>query len=65
VYFMLFAVYVVLELVFIVDVLRRPASQLSAGGKALWILALLVAPVFAWIVYGFWRMRQTRAAYGA
>ena len=29
-------------------------------GKALWILALLVVPVFAWVVYGIWRMRQSR-----
>jgi len=63
VYFLFVAVYVVLSFVFIVDVLRRPASELSTAGKVLWILALLLVPVFAWIVYGFWRMRQTRAQY--
>jgi hypothetical protein len=30
-------------------------------GKALWILALLIVPVFAWIVYGTWRLRQSRS----
>ena len=24
------------------------------------ILALLFVPVFAWVVYGIWRMRQSR-----
>ena len=54
------AIYVVLSLFFIADVLRQPESQLTTAGKVLWILALLVVPVFAWIVYGIWRMRQQR-----
>jgi heme/copper-type cytochrome/quinol oxidase subunit 2 len=29
-------------------------------GKVLWILALLFVPVFAWVVYGIWRMRRSR-----
>jgi Phospholipase_D-nuclease N-terminal len=60
VYFALAIIYVVLAVVFIADVLRQPASALSGAGKALWILALLVVPVFAWIVYGTWRLRRTR-----
>lgn len=53
-------IYLALSVVFIADVLRQPASRLSGVGKALWILALLVVPVFAWIVYGTWRIRQNR-----
>jgi hypothetical protein len=56
-----FAIYVVLSIFFIADVLRQPASQLTTAGKVLWILALLFVPVFAWIVYGIWRMRQPRS----
>lgn len=59
-YFAFAAIYIVLCVVFITDVLRQPASVLSGVGKALWILALLVVPVFAWVVYGFWRLRQSR-----
>ena len=44
----------------IVDVIRQPASALSTAGKVLWIVALLLVPIFAWIVYGFWRMKQSR-----
>jgi hypothetical protein len=54
------AIYVVLSVVFIADVLRQPSTALSGAGKALWIVALLVAPVFAWLVYGIWRIRQGR-----
>lgn len=57
-YFALAAIYIVLEIFFIADVLRNKA--LNGMGKALWILALLVLPVFAWLVYGIWRMRQSR-----
>ena len=57
-YFAFFAIYAVLCIVFIADVIRNQA--LSGGGKALWILAVVFVPVFAWIVYGFWRMRQSR-----
>ena len=57
-YFTLAAIYIVLEFFFIVDVLRNRA--LNGLGKALWILALIFAPVFSWIVYGIWRMRQSR-----
>jgi hypothetical protein len=60
VYFAFAAIYVVLEIFFIVDVLRQPSSALSTAGKALWIVALLVVPIFAWIVYGFWRIKQSR-----
>ena len=59
-YFAFFFIYLALSIAFIVDVLRRPSTALSGAGKALWILALLVAPVFAWIVYGTWRLRRTR-----
>jgi len=60
VYFTFFLVYAALSVVFIVDVLRQPAAALSGMGKVLWILALLFVPVFAWVVYGIWRMRQSR-----
>jgi hypothetical protein len=60
VYYGALAIYVVLTIVFAADVLRQPATVLSGGGKALWIAALLVAPVVAWIVYGIWRMRLDR-----
>jgi hypothetical protein len=60
VYFAFAAIYIVLSIVFIIDVLRQPPMVLSAVGKVLWIIALLVVPVFAWIVYGFWRIKQSR-----
>jgi hypothetical protein len=64
VYFAFAAIYVVLSIVFIADVLRQPSTSLSGAGKTLWILALLVVPIFAWIVYGIWRMRQSRGLAG-
>jgi hypothetical protein len=60
VYFAFAAIYVVLSIAFIVDVLRQPPSALSGAGKALWIVALLLVPLFAWIVYGFWRIKRSR-----
>ena len=54
-------IYLALSIAFIADVLRQPATALSGVGKALWILALLVVPVFAWLVYGTWRLRQSRS----
>jgi Phospholipase_D-nuclease N-terminal len=60
VYFAFAVIYIALSVVFIADVLRQPATALSGVGKALWILALLVVPVFAWVVYGIWRIRQGR-----
>jgi hypothetical protein len=59
-YFGFLVIYIALSVFFIADVLRQPATALSGAGKALWILALLVVPVFAWVVYGIWRMRQSR-----
>lgn len=59
-YFGFLVIYIALSVFFIADVLRQPATALSGVGKALWIVALLVAPVFAWVVYGIWRMRQSR-----
>ena len=59
-YFAFAAIYIVLSIVFIIDVLRQPPMVLSAVGKVLWIIALLVVPVFAWIVCGFWRIKQSR-----
>ena len=59
-YFTFFIIYAALSVVFIADVLRQPASALSGTGKALWILALLFVPVFAWVVYGIWRTRRSR-----
>jgi hypothetical protein len=60
VYFAFAAIYIALEIFFIADVLRQPATALSTGGKVLWIIALLLVPVLSWIVYGLWRMRQGR-----
>jgi Phospholipase_D-nuclease N-terminal len=60
VYFAFGLIYIALSIVFIADVLRQPPTALSGAGKALWILALLLVPVFAWVVYGIWRMRQSR-----
>lgn len=59
-YWTLGIIYIALSIAFIADVLRQPASALSGAGKALWILALLVVPVFAWVIYGTWRLRQGR-----
>jgi hypothetical protein len=55
-------IYIVLSIAFIADVLRNPA--LSGGGKVLWIVALLIVPVFSWVVYGIWRIRQSRGLCG-
>ena len=57
-YWTLGVIYIVLSIAFIADVLRNRA--LSAGAKALWIVALLLLPVLAWLLYGIWRMRQSR-----
>ena len=57
-YWTFFVIYVVLTIAFAVDVVRNPA--LTVAGKVLWILALLLAPVLAWLVYGIWRLRQSR-----
>ena len=59
-YFAFGAIYIVLSVLFIADVLRQPETALSGAGKVLWIVALLVVPIFAWVVYGIWRLRQTR-----
>ena len=58
--FGLLAIYIVLSVVFIADVLRQPATELTTTGKVLWILALIFAPVLAWLVYGAWRLRRQR-----
>jgi hypothetical protein len=58
VYWTLFIIYVVLTVAFAVDVVRNPA--LTVVGKVLWIAALLLAPVLAWLVYGIFRLRQQR-----
>jgi len=61
-YLLFGAIYIVLSFIFIMDVARNHA--LSGGGKGLWIVALLLVPVFAWIVYGIFRMRQSRGLSG-
>jgi hypothetical protein len=63
-YFLGFAIYAVLSVFFIADVVRQPSNVLSGVGKALWVVALLAVPVFAWIVYGIWRMRRDRGLSG-
>jgi hypothetical protein len=60
VYFAFAAIYYVLVLAVIVDVLRQPASALSGAGKAAWIVAFLVIPVIPWLAYGFWRIKRSR-----
>lgn len=62
--FFFIAMYVLLYFFFVVDVLRQPASALSATAKALWIVALFLFPVLSWIGYGFWRIRQSRGLPG-
>ena len=57
-YWTLGIIYIVLAVAFIADVIRNP--ELTPGGKALWILALLFVPVVAWVVYGIFRLRQSR-----
>jgi heme/copper-type cytochrome/quinol oxidase subunit 2 len=59
-YFGFLVIYLALSVFFIADVVRQPATALSGAGKVLWIVALLVVPVFAWLVYGIWRMRRSR-----
>ena len=59
-YFVFAAIYYVLVLAVIVDVLRQPATALSGVGKALWIVAFLVIPVIPWLAYGFWRIKRSR-----
>ena len=59
-YFAFAAIYYVLVLAVIVDVLRQPASALSGVGKAVWIVAFLVIPVIPWLAYGFWRIKRSR-----
>jgi hypothetical protein len=60
VYFAFAAIYYVLVLAVIVDVLRQPATALSGVGKAAWIVAFLVIPVIPWLAYGFWRIKRSR-----
>jgi hypothetical protein len=57
-YWTLGIIYIVLTVAFIADVLRNPA--LTGAGKALWIVALVLVPVLAWLVYGIIRLRQSR-----
>ena len=59
-YWTLGIIYIALSIAFIADVLRQPPTALSGVGKALWIIALIAVPVFAWVVYGTWRLRQGR-----
>ena len=59
-YFAFAAIYVVLVIAFIVDVVRQPSSALSGVGKALWILGVILVPVIAWLGYGFWRIQRSR-----
>ena len=59
-YFALAAIYYVLVLAVIVDVLRQPSSALSGLGKAVWVVAFLVVPVLPWLVYGVWRIKRSR-----
>jgi len=57
-YWTLGIIYVVLTLAFIADVLRNTA--LTTAGKALWVIAIVLVPVIAWLAYGTWRLRQSR-----
>jgi hypothetical protein len=60
VYFALVAIYYVLVVAVIVDIVRQPPSALSAGGKAIWIIGFVLVPVLPWLVYGFWRIKRSR-----
>jgi hypothetical protein len=60
VYFAFAAIYYVLVVAVIVDIVRQPPNALSGGGKAVWILAFLLVPVIPWLVYGFWRIKRSR-----
>jgi hypothetical protein len=53
-----FAIYVVLSIVFIADVVRN--DELQTWGKVAWVVTLLAVPVLAWPVYGIMRLRQRR-----
>ena len=55
--FFVLAVYAVLVVFFVVDMLRQPA--LSGLAKALWILGLFVLPVISMLAYGFWRISRS------
>jgi hypothetical protein len=57
-YFGALAIYVVLSIVFIADVVRN--DELQTWGKVAWVVTLLAVPVLAWPVYGIMRMRQRR-----
>jgi hypothetical protein len=57
-YWTLGIIYVALTIAFIADVVRNAA--LTTAGKALWIVAIVLVPVLAWLVYGTWRLRQSR-----
>ena len=57
-YFGAFAIYVVLSIVFIADVVRN--DELQTWGKVAWVVTLLAVPVLAWPVYGIMRLRQRR-----
>jgi hypothetical protein len=57
-YWTLGIIYIVLTVAFVADVLRNPA--LTGTGKALWIVALVLVPVLAWLAYGIVRLRQSR-----
>jgi hypothetical protein len=57
-YWTLGIIYVALTIAFVADVVRNTA--LSAGKKALVIVALVLLPVLTWLVYGTWRLRQSR-----
>ena len=59
-YWVGFAIYVVLTALIIIDVLRQPTSALTGVGKTLWVLAFLLVPILPWIVYGFWRIQRSR-----
>jgi Phospholipase_D-nuclease N-terminal len=43
-----------------VRIVRRP--DLGAGGKALWIVVILVAPLVGLLVYFLWDAARPRAA---
>jgi hypothetical protein len=55
--FFAIAIYVLLVVFFVVDVLRQ--QSLSGAGKAAWIAAVVFVPVLAWLAYGFWRIRRS------
>ena len=56
--FFAIAMYALIVVFFVVDVLRQPS--LSGLTKALWIIGFVVLPVITLLAYGLWRISRSR-----